>query len=148
MISMLTGLKASSLPCKCVSNRPEHNAKEILIQFPMELNFEVLQMQRQNIPTDRVWSLDEKNGIICLVIMFTFRVMANKMSKNFVFSANDRKKLVTVWVKYVSVSERCYWVLSENGIVNRLWSYHSCPIECRNIAKTAESTKNTRILYF
>lgn len=25
---MLTGLKVSSLPCKCVFNRPEHNAKE------------------------------------------------------------------------------------------------------------------------
>ena len=28
MLYMLTGLKVSSLPCKCVFNRPEHNAKE------------------------------------------------------------------------------------------------------------------------
>ena len=27
-----------------------------------------------------------------------------------------------VWAKYLSTSERSYWVLPENGMVNRLWS--------------------------
>ena len=47
----------------------------------MELTFESLQMQKWNIPTDRVQRVDEKNVIICLVIMFTPGVMAIKMSK-------------------------------------------------------------------
>ena len=33
--------------------------------------FEGLEMQKCNIPTDRAQSVDEKNGVICLVIMFT-----------------------------------------------------------------------------
>ena len=37
----------------------------------MELNFEGLKMQIWNVPTDRVQIVNEKNGIICLVIMFT-----------------------------------------------------------------------------
>ena len=39
---MLTGLKVSSLACKCVFYRPDHDAKE----GPMELNFEGLKMQK------------------------------------------------------------------------------------------------------
>ena len=56
--------------------------------------------------------------------------------------------LDTLWAKYLSESERYYWVLSENGMINRRWSYHLWAIECGNIEKTAESTKNTRILHF
>ena len=40
---MLTGLKMSSLACRCVFYRPEHNAKG----EPMELNFEGLEMQKK-----------------------------------------------------------------------------------------------------
>ena len=47
----------------------------------MELNLEGLEMQKLNMPTDRAQSLDTKNGVICLVIMFTPRVMVIKMSK-------------------------------------------------------------------
>ena len=57
----------SSLACKCVFYRPEHNAKGDI----MELNFEGPKIQKWNIPTDRAWKVDEKNGVICLVIMFT-----------------------------------------------------------------------------
>ena len=39
---MLTGLKVSLLTCKCVSYRPEHNAKG----DPMELNFEGLEIKK------------------------------------------------------------------------------------------------------
>ena len=46
----------------------------------MELNFEGLEMQKWNIPTDRAQRWDGKNGVICLV-MFTPKVMVVKMSK-------------------------------------------------------------------
>ena len=49
----------------------------------------------------------KKDRVICLVIMFTLGVMV-KMSKNgslFVFPADDSKKSVTVWAKYLSTSE-------------------------------------------
>ena len=56
-------------------------------------------MQKWNIPTDRAWRVDEKIGVIFLVIMFTPGVMVIKMSKNgsfFVFFADDSKIWVTV----------------------------------------------------
>ena len=55
--------------------------------------------------------------------MFILRIMIIKMSKMaqfFVFSANDRKKLVTVCTNYLSALGRSYRVLSENGRFNRL----------------------------
>ena len=42
---------------------------------------EGLEMQKWNISTDRAQRADEKNGVICLVIMFTPGVMVIKMSK-------------------------------------------------------------------
>ena len=83
---MLTGLQVSSVACKCVFYRPEHNAKE--------LNFEDLEMQKWNEPTNRALRVGEKNGVIYLFIMFTPRIMVIKMSK-----------MVTVWAKYLSASE-------------------------------------------
>ena len=47
----------------------------------MELNFEGLQMLKWNIPTDRAQRVDGKNGVICLVIIFTPQVMVIKMPK-------------------------------------------------------------------
>ena len=38
-------------------------------------------MQKLNLPTDRAQRVDEKNGIICLVIMLASGVMVIKMSK-------------------------------------------------------------------
>ena len=46
----------------------------------MELNFEGLEMQKSNIPTNTAQRVDRKNGVICVVIMFTTRVMVIKMS--------------------------------------------------------------------
>ena len=46
----------------------------------MELNFE---MQKLNVTTGRGQLVVEKNGVICLVVMFTLRVMVMKMSKMF-----------------------------------------------------------------
>ena len=56
-------------------------------------------MEKWNISTDRVQRADEKNGIICLVIVFTPRVMIIEMSEMayfFVFSSDDSKKPVTI----------------------------------------------------
>ena len=60
-------------------------------------------------PVNRVQRLDEKTGFICLVIMCTPGVKVIKMSKMapfFIFSADDSKKLFTVWSTYLSASER------------------------------------------
>ena len=55
----------SSSECKSV-------VKEVPI--PMELNFEGLEMQKWNIPTDRVQRVNKKIGWF-VVVMFTLRVM-------------------------------------------------------------------------
>ena len=61
---------------------------------PMELNSEGLEMQKWNIPTDIIQRVDEKDGVICLVIIFTPRVIVIvRNSLYLVFSADDSKKL-------------------------------------------------------
>ena len=72
---MLTGLKGSSLACKCVFCKPEHNSN------PMRVNFEGLEIQKWNVAMDRAQIVHEKNGVICLFIMFTPKVMVVKMPK-------------------------------------------------------------------
>ena len=66
---------------------------------PMELNFEVLEMQKWSIRTDRAQMAEEKNGVIFLFIMFTPRVMVIKMSKTtfFAFLANESKNQSQFW---------------------------------------------------
>ena len=145
---MSTGLKESSLTRKCVLKRPENNEKERTSRnWPdynakgntIQFNFQGLKLQKWNIPTDRNRRLDENNGVICLVIMFSSRVMVIKCEKwlIFAFSADDRKKLVTVCKIFKcihdSAPERSYWFLSENGMVNKIWSNHSWDIEGKNI---------------
>ena len=48
---------------------------------PMGLNFEGLEIQKLNISADRAQTVNEKNGVICLVTMFTPRVTVIKMSQ-------------------------------------------------------------------
>ena len=47
----------------------------------MELNFEGLEMPKWNIPTDRADRVDEKNGVICLIITLILGVIFIKMSQ-------------------------------------------------------------------
>ena len=47
----------------------------------VELSFEGLEMQKWNIPTDRAPRVADKNGVPCLYVMFSPRVMIVKMSK-------------------------------------------------------------------
>ena len=63
---------------KCACYKPDHRAN----CGCLKLNFEGLGMQRWNEPTDKAKRVDEKNVLICLVIMFTSRVMVIKMSSN------------------------------------------------------------------
>ena len=69
----------------------------------MKLNFEDLEMKKWNITTSRAQRVDEKNGVICLVIMFTPTVIVIKLSKMvnfFIFFANVNKKLVIIWANF------------------------------------------------
>ena len=66
------------------------------------------------------------------------------MAHIFVFSADESKKSVTLWGKCLRAPERSYGVLTEYGMVNRLWSYHSCDIEDKNVKKPVESAKKNR----
>ena len=93
----------------------------------MELNFEGFEMQKLNIPTDRAQRANEKNEVICVIIMITLGVMVIKMYKNgssFVPYADASKKSGTVWTKYLHASERSYFALSENAMDCWILSYH------------------------
>ena len=74
---MLISLKLLSLTYECVYYRREYNA----IGDLMELRCEGLEIQECNVPTDKTQKADEKNGVICPVIIFTLGVMVIKMSK-------------------------------------------------------------------
>ena len=63
---------------KWVFYRTEHRANG----GHLKLNFEGPGIQRWNKPTDRDQKVDKKNVFICLVIMFTSRVIVIKMSNN------------------------------------------------------------------
>ena len=56
--------------------RPKHGANG----ESHELNFDGIKMQKWNIPMDKAQRVDEKNGVICLV-MLTPGVMVIEMSK-------------------------------------------------------------------
>ena len=81
----------------------------------MELNFEDLEMQKWNIPTDKAQRVDEKNSAISLVIMFTPRVMVSKISKIF-FSPNDKK--ISHCVVKIFKCIQSYQGLSKNDMIN------------------------------
>ena len=72
-IYMLAGLRMLSLACKFVIYRPEHNAKGIEFCGSWNVKSEIYQQTAHRV--------DEKSGVICLVIMFTLRVMVIEMSK-------------------------------------------------------------------
>ena len=96
---MLTGLKVSSLNCECVFHRTQYHEKG-----GIPLNW-ILKALKWNKPKDRAQRVDEENGVICLAILFTSRVMAFKMSEMAIFFSPDNSKiLVTIWA--ISLSTR------------------------------------------
>ena len=139
---MLTGLKLSSLVRKYVFYRPEQNAKggSHEIEFWRSANAEM----------DRAEKLYEKNEVICLVFMFTPRVMVIKMLKMAHFC-------VFCW-RHQNISHtlgkmfKCTWKMllsfSENGMVHRLWSYHSGEIDGSDIKKLASQQKISKSCIF
>ena len=58
----------------------------------MKLNFQGLEMQKLYTPTDRPQGVDQKNG----VHLSSYNVKNDPL---LVFSADDSKKIVTVWGK-------------------------------------------------
>ena len=68
--------------------RPERNSK-------VETHWIELCLKKQNIPADKARRVVEKNWIICLDIMFTRRVMVNKMWK-VSFFASPRSLFVSI----------------------------------------------------
>ena len=76
---VLTGLKVSSLACKRFKCFTDQKIMQV------ELNFEGLEIKKWNIAADRTQRVGENNGVICLVIMLTPRVMVIKMSKRLIF---------------------------------------------------------------
>ena len=87
---MLTDLKMFSLACETRTD-----------QSPIELNFEDFEIQKLNIPTDRAQKVYQKNGFICLVVMFKSRVMVFKCQKWLIFCifSDNSKKFVRVWAR-------------------------------------------------
>ena len=88
---------------------------------PLELNFEDLEMKNWNIPMDKTQRVDEKNGVNCLVIIFTSRVMVMKMSKMVHFcifcwcqkriSLSLDKIFTGIWKILFSSFRKCYGLL-------------------------------------
>ena len=75
---------------------------------------------------DGAQTLDEKNGVICLVIMFTAKVMVIKMSKMAYFSHFLLMTAIIIHSlsNYLSASERSYLALSEYALNCWILSYH------------------------
>ena len=82
----------------------------------MKINFEYFQIQKSR------W----KNGIICLVSMFSSWVMVLKLSKKvhfLQFCADLSKRSRSVRTIYTYASERSRYALSENGLVYYAMTY-------------------------
>ena len=94
----------------------------------MKLNFEVSQIVKWTPETIRAWKMHEKNGIVCLFLMFRSRDMVLKLLKNGSFLQTlcwCQQKSVHFSIDWYGASERSQRVLSENGMVSTLWSYGS-----------------------
>lgn len=86
-ISTLVDLKVSPLASKSLFHKTEHKARrgeeEVVDK---KLIFEGFDMQKHTIPTDGDQKVDEKNEVICVVIMFTAEVVIIKVLKMAPFS--------------------------------------------------------------
>ena len=80
--SMLTDLKVWSLAFEFVFYRPKHTAKR-----------DPWRIQQLNIPTEKAERVGKKNGVICLFIMFTSRVMVIKMPKMYFLLMTAKNQL-------------------------------------------------------
>ena len=119
---MSTGLKVSSLSPKYVFYRPEHNTQEGYHGIGILKVFKCI-----NIPTERAQNVDQKNGVSCLVMIFSLLPELWSLNvKNdifFVFSFDGSRESVTVWAKYFFVPGKFYLAL-ENTMNYWFLSYH------------------------
>ena len=88
-------------------------------EYPMELNFESLEMQKLNISIDIVQRVNGKNGVICLVIMFDPSVTITKMSQMAHFC------IFYWWQQNISHSLckifKCTWTILLNCSRKKAW---------------------------
>ena len=100
-------------------NRYVYFTEQNLMQSGIPLNW-ILKVLKWNKPKDRPQRVDGKNGVICLVIMFT----SIKCQKWLfcLFLPDNSKKLVTVWAISLSKRGRSHLFLAEDGMFNRLWT--------------------------
>ena len=84
----------------------------------LKWNFKVLGIQRWDEPTERVQRVGDKNEVKCFkngknqVSFQSYGFTKCKTWLLFVFSADNRKKLVAAWAKHLSATERSSWVPS------------------------------------
>ena len=94
---------------------------------PHENEFWVFSNSEINV-TVRAEKVDEKNGVICLVSMFSSWVMVLKLSKKWYFlelCADLSRKPNSVKTFYMYASESSHYFLSENGMVDKSLSHRS-----------------------
>ena len=78
-------------------------------------------------PTDSALRVNERNGVIFLVITFGPRVLVIKMSKmaDFLYILLMKAKIKqSVWAKYLTASKRSHLILLENAIDYWVLSSH------------------------
>ena len=108
----------------------------------MDLNFAGLEMQKLNIPMDKIKKQTKKWDRLSGYHVYS-RSYGHENVKNgsfFVFSTGDSKKSVTVWIKYLRTSEKSYLALSENAMDCWILSY-------RQYSKMS-TLENTEFRYF
>ena len=97
----------------------------------MEINFEYFQIQKWILQTIRSEKVDEKNEVICVVLIFSSWVMVLKLSKkvHFLrFCADFSKKFKSIKAIYIYASKMSLYSHSENGIVyyDTIYSFWVC----------------------
>ena len=122
-ISMLTGLKVLSLACKCAFYRPQYNAKGRGEDL-MELNFEGFEMQKMKYNSGKSLKSRWKNGLFSQLSCLLSELWLFKFSKWLIFCVFGwrQQKISYSLDKNCKCIGKIFWVLSENGIVNRFWS--------------------------
>ena len=94
----------------------------------MKLNFQGLETQKWNLWIDRTQRVDEKNGVICLVTMFTPRFVVIKMSKMalcFCIFCWWQQKSVTVWEIFLGHLKDLIWLFQKMLWIIGFWAYIS-----------------------
>ena len=84
-----------------------------------KMNFKYFKIQKWMLQAGRAEKVEEKNGVICVVLMFPSWVMILKLAKKvffFNFVLTSAKKSKHVKTIYIYASERSRYALSENVI--------------------------------